>query len=259
MKEFIKIKSSAFLVGLVIAGVFFLAGLFTHELIFPQPALEELKVQVSGLRQEVEKLSGEVAELAQGGEEGEETEEKAARVKVDTDDDPAMGQLDAPVVIVEFSDYQCPYCGQFVEQTLPQIEREYIETGKAQLVFRDFPLSFHQHAELAARAAQCAYEQDSFWEMHDRIFSGQGEWSGSTEAGEVFAQYAGELGLDQGEFRECLDSARYKEEVQADFDDGVGYGVSGTPTFFVNGIKLVGAQPFSAFQKVIESELREGD
>ena len=259
MKEFISIRRSIFIIGLVLAAAFFLAGLFAHDLIFPQHGLEELSAQVAELGQKVEGLRGEVAklELAQGSRGEREKPEEPARVEVSTDDDPVLGRADAPVVIVEFSDFQCPYCKRFAEQTFPQLKREYIDTGKVKLVFRDFPISsIHQNAELAAEAAQCAYEQDSFWEMHDRIFAGQGEWSRSSEAKQIFIQYAEELGLDRGRFRECLNLGRYKEEVQQDFNDGASYGVTGTPSFFINGRKLVGAQPFSAFQQAIEAELR---
>jgi len=143
---------------------------------------------------------------------------------------------------------------RFAQQTFPQLKREYIDTGKVRFVYRDFPLSFHKNAALAAEAAQCAHEQEAFWELHDRIFASQGEWAGSAEAKEIFVQYAEELGLDREKFRECLDSGRYREEVQGDFKDGISYGVRGTPTFFRGGRKLVGAQPFSVIQQVIEDE-----
>ena len=261
VKGFITIRWSALIIGALLAGAFFLAGLFVHELIFPRRGLEELEAKVEELSKEVKALGGRVAELAQarGGQEAETRKpQEAERVEVSTDNDPALGEADAPVVIVEFSDFQCPYCARFAQQTFPQIKREYIDTGKVRFVFRDFPLSFHRNAALAAEAAQCAYEQDTFWEMHDRIFTGQGEWSGSTEAREIFVRYAEELGLDRARFQECLDSGRYREEVQGDFRDGTSYGVRGTPTFFINGRKLVGAQPFNSFQQMIEDELRKG-
>jgi len=257
VKGFISIRWSALIIGAVLAAAFFLAGLFVHDLVFPQRGWEELEAQVRELSGQVKALSEQVAKLPSPGQQGggETKPKEPERIEVSVDDDPVLGQADARVVIVEFSDFQCPYCDRFFQQTFPQLKREYIDTGKVKLVFRDFPLSFHQNAALAAEAAQCAYEQDAFWEMHDRIFAGQGEWSGSSEAKGIFIGYAEELGLDQARFRECLDSGRYKEEVQGDFKDGAKYGVRGTPTFFINGRKLVGAQPFSAFQQVIEDEL----
>ncbi|MGQ9601145.1 MAG: DsbA family protein [Candidatus Bipolaricaulia bacterium] len=267
MKGFISIRWSALVIGLILAGAFFLVGLFAHELIFPQRGLEELKAQVGDLQVEVKALSAQVTKLGSAQVQGQGSQGQGAqklggpeRIAVSTDDDPALGRADAPVVIVEFSDFQCPYCARFAQQTFPQLKQEYIDTGKVRLVYRDFPLSFHKNAAPAAEAAQCAYEQGRFWEMHDRIFAGQGEWSGSagTAASQLFVGYAEALGLDKERFRECLSSGRYREEVQEDFRDGTSYGVTGTPTFFINGIKLVGAQPFSSFQQVIEAELKGG-
>ncbi|MCR4403795.1 MAG: DsbA family protein [Candidatus Acetothermia bacterium] len=262
MKGFISMRWSALVIGLVLAGGFFLAGLFTHELIFPQRGLEELKARVAELQGQVKALSEQVAKLAAQAQAPAQAQaqrpEGPERVEVSVDDDPALGRPEAPVVIVEFSDFQCPYCARFAQQTFPQLKKEYIDTGKVRLVFRDFPLSFHQNAAPTAEAAQCAHEQGRFWEYHDRLFAGQGEWSGSASASQIFAGYAEGLGLDGARFRECLASRRYKEEVQRDFNDGIGYGVTGTPTFFINGRKLVGAQPFSAFQQMIEAELKGG-
>jgi protein-disulfide isomerase len=260
VKGFISMRWSALVLGLVLAGAFFLAGLFARELIFPERRLDDLKAQVRDLQGQVKALTEQVAKLAQGGGQAAQAQrpQEPERVKVSIDDDPALGRPEAPVVIVEFSDFQCPYCARFAQQTFPQLKREYIDTGKVRLVFRDFPLSFHQNAALAAEAAQCAHEQDRFWEMHDRIFAGQGEWAGSANASQLFTSYAEGLGLDKERFRECLSSGRYREEVQKDFKDGTSYGVTGTPTFFINGIKLVGAQPFSSFQQAIESELKGG-
>jgi len=175
---------------------------------------------------------------------------QAPIVEVSEDDDPFEGSADAPVTIIEFSDYECPFCARFNSQTLPALREQYIETGKVKHVFRDFPLGFHAKAQKAAEAAECAEEQDKYWEMHDKIFENQ-----SAMGVADLKQYAADLGLNSGEFDECLDSGEMAEEVQKDLADGSKYGVSGTPTFFVNGVKLVGAQPFSAFQNLIEAEL----
>jgi protein-disulfide isomerase len=182
-----------------------------------------------------------------------EQPQEAGRVEVSVDDDPSKGLDNAPVTIVEFSDFQCSFCGRFFHQVLPQIEEEYIKTGKVKFVYRDFPLSFHQYAQKAAEAAECADEQGKFWEYHNILFQKQTEWSSGGIS--KLKEYAQNLGLDTGKFNECLDSGKYKSEVQKDFMDGSSYGVSGTPAFFINGIKVVGAQPFSAFQQIIEEEL----
>lgn len=178
--------------------------------------------------------------------------EAPSKVKVSADDDPVMGSEDAAITIIEFSDFQCPFCARFFEQTLPQIEEKYIKTGKVKLVYRDFPLSFHQYAQKAAEAAECADEQGKFWQYHDKLFENQN----TLDIGNL-KRYAQDLGLDSTKFNDCLDSGMMAFEVQKDFNDGSSYGVSGTPTFFINGIMLVGAQPYSVFEQVIEQELKK--
>lgn len=171
-------------------------------------------------------------------------------VDVSLDDDPVLGDADAKVTIVEFSDYECPFCGRYFTQTYPQLKKDYVDTGKVKIVFRDYPLPFHSNAQKAAEAAECADDQGKFWEMHNKLFSNQ-------QALDVASlkKYAGELALDQTKFDECLDSGKYESEVQNDLSQGGSYGVSGTPSFFVNGIMLVGAQPYSEFKKLIDAEL----
>jgi len=169
---------------------------------------------------------------------------------VDEDDDPVLGDKNAPVTIVSFEDYQCPFCKRAFDQTFPQLKKEYIDTGKVKYVYRDFPLSFHPQANAAAEASECANEQDKFWDYHDEIFNNQ-----ATLGRDLYIQLAEQLDLDVDQFTQCIDDGKYKQEVQADASYGSQIGVSGTPTFFINGIKLVGAQPFAAFQQIIEAEL----
>lgn len=138
---------------------------------------------------------------------------------------------------------------------LPQIGKEYIKTGKVNFVYRDFPLSFHKHAQKSAEAAECANEQGKFWEYHDILYGNQSDWS--SEGIPKLKEYAKKLNLDTKKFDDCLDSGKYFQEVQKDFSDGQKYGVSGTPTFFINGIKLVGAQPYETFKRIIEQELQK--
>lgn len=180
------------------------------------------------------------------------TNQQPTRVQVSADDDPVMGSKDAPVTMIEFSDFQCPYCERFYSQTLPQLEENYIKTGKVRLVFRDFPLSFHQYAQKAAEASECANEQGKFWEYHNKLYENQAALDVDS-----LKKYAKDLGLDSSKFDQCLDSGKMASEVQKDFTDGQSYGVSGTPSFFINGIELVGAQPYSAFQQLIEQELNK--
>ncbi len=179
-------------------------------------------------------------------------------VEVDTSQAFSIGAADAPVVIVEFTDFQCPYCSRHFEQTFPQIRADYIDTGLVRYVFMDFPLtSIHPEAPLAAEAARCAGEQDAYLDMHHTLFARQTEWSGRSDAGTVFAGYAGELGLDGASFAACLESGRFTDAVQADLDQGISLGVNGTPAFFLNGNFLSGAQAFSVFQDAIESLMAE--
>ncbi|MBI4158558.1 MAG: DsbA family protein [Candidatus Yanofskybacteria bacterium] len=179
------------------------------------------------------------------------------KVEVSVDDDAFLGDKDAPVVMIEFSDFQCPFCRSFWRDTLLLIKSEYIDTGKVKFVYRDFPLSFHLGAMSAAQASECAEEQGKFWEMHDKIFIEQEKLGGGTvqfDANDL-KRWAGELGLNAGEFNSCLDSEKYAEEVNNDSQDGQASGVSGTPGFFINGRLVVGAQPFSVFKVIIDEEL----
>ena len=138
-------------------------------------------------------------------------------------------------------------------QTLPQIEENYIQTGKVKFVYRDYPLSFHPHAQTAAEAAECAKEQEKYWEYHDKLYNNINDLDN-----ESLKQYAKDLGLDITQFNECLDSGKMASEVEKDFQDGASYGISGTPTFFINGVMVVGAKPYEVFQQVIEQELNTG-
>lgn len=163
---------------------------------------------------------------------------------------PMIGNKDAKVTIVEFSDFECPFCERFYTGAYAQIKTEYIDTGKAKLYFMHFPLSFHAQAQKAAEAAQCAADQGKFWEMHDKMFENQASLSV-----ENFKKWAKELNLRSSEFDSCLDSSKNAKIVADSEAYGQTLGVTGTPSFFVNGKSLVGAQPFSAFKQVIDAEL----
>jgi len=197
-----------------------------------------------------EPTQGNIQEVQQQPPSQEQPLKQPEAVQVSEDDDASLGNANAPVKIVEFSDYQCPFCARFYSDTLPDLKKNFIDTGKAKFVYRDFPLSFHKEAQKAAEATECAEEQGKFWEMHDKIFENQGAIGVDS-----LKTYASELGLDTNQFNSCLDSGKYASEVQKDFSDGKAAGVSGTPTFFVNGKKLVGAQPYEAFEQIINQEL----
>ncbi len=186
---------------------------------------------------------------------------QGAEVEASIDDDPIKGNPNAPVTIIEFSDFQCPFCGRWARNTLPQIYDKYIKTGKVRVVFRDFPLNFHQYAKTAAMAAECANEQGKFWQMHDKLFQNQRDLSR-----ENIERFASEIGLNMSKFKQCLDSNKYASEVEKDMRDGMSYGVRGTPSFIIGktqkGSKIIkgtfirGAQPYPAFEQVIEKYLR---
>ena len=185
------------------------------------------------------------------------------RIFVSLSDDPVLGNPNAPVTIVEFSDFQCPFCARFFDQTLPQIQQDYIDTGKVKLVFRDFPIeSIHANAKAASMAAECADDQKMFWQYHDKLFEGQTQWArlSAEDASNTFKQYASDLNLATEDFNTCLDSAKYMSEINQDFQNGANYGVTGTPAFFIGNDKdgyvaVIGAKPYSSFQQVIDKEL----
>jgi protein-disulfide isomerase len=168
---------------------------------------------------------------------------------VETDGDPQLGPDNAKVTIVEFSDFQCPFCRQFRDNTFDALIDKYGDDIR--IVYRDYPLSsLHPEAQKAAEAAECANEQGKFWEMHDLLYEKQDQLSA-----DLYPDLADQLGLDTQQFEECLTSGQYADEVSADLQAGTSYGVSGTPTFFVNGWILVGAQPTSQFETLIDQEL----
>ena len=139
--------------------------------------------------------------------------------------------------------------------TIPEIKKNYIDTGKVRYIFKNFPLAFHTHAQKAAEAARCAGAQGAFWAMHDKLFSAQSEWSGLAEVTNVLTSYAGEMGLDVVAFRACLTSGQFAAQVAQEVKEGQAAGVGGTPSFLINGQLMVGAYPYSEFEKRIEAEL----
>ena len=198
---------------------------------------------------------------AQAQQQQQQPRPTMAPADVPVGDAAAKGDPDAPVTIVEYSDYQCPFCLRHFQDTMPQLLENYVETGKVRYVFKDFPLtSIHPQAPKAHEAARCAREtggDETYWQMHDRLFAGQSAWSENPEHVVVFKSYARELGLDQASFDECLDANRFAAAVQADFQEGAGFGVSGTPAFFINGQPLQGAQPYEVFVRVVEALLAD--
>lgn len=183
-------------------------------------------------------------------------------VTMSAGDGPALGQSDAPITIVEFSDYQCPFCKKHATNTLGTLKTSYIDKGKVRYVFRDFPLdSIHPYARKASEAAHCAGDQGKFWDMHDTMFQNQGALMLDNLKG-----FARDMKLNVETFNACLDEGKYAERVEADVAAGSAVGVTGTPGFFIGKTKsdgtmvatfLKGAQPAAAFSQVIDRLLEE--
>ncbi len=170
------------------------------------------------------------------------------RMDVSVDDDPMRGNPDAPVTIIEFADYQCPYCARGYNN-MKKVMDKYGD--KVRWIYRDFPLSFHKQANSAARAANCAGEQGKYWEMHDKLFENQKSIGDDDLKG-----YAKSLGLDMNAWNTCFaDKDRHTSEFTHDMSDGQAAGVSGTPAYFINGIMLSGARPLESFAELIDKEL----
>ncbi len=213
--------------------------------------------QDTARKQELEKHEQRMAEL--------DTPKIETFNEISKDHDPVLGDPDAPISIIEFSDYQCQFCARFYSDTLPLLNTQYIETGKVNLIFRDFPIEkIHSNAIPTALASECANEQGKFWEFHDMLFETQNTWKQNKSDVMILTlkQFAKELNLNQEQFDSCLDSGNYVEEVNQDMEDGRKYMVTGTPTFFVGNEEvgyssIFGAQSFSDFRIMIDEKLTQ--
>jgi len=179
-------------------------------------------------------------------------------------DAPTLGNKNAKVTVIEFGDFQCPFCKQFYQQTFSQIKSAYIDSGKIQYIFRHFPLTqLHVNAQISAEAAECANLQGKFWDYHNLLYTdGQADGTGLDKAS--LEKYADTLGLNNGtfgfgknKFNQCLESNATLATVNADQAEGSKDGVSGTPSFFINGKIIVGAQPYATFQQAIDAALKQ--
>ena len=207
-----------------------------------------------------EQLQGRPAQGAQAQAPSAPAPETQTLVSIDGG---AMkGDKNAKLTLVEFTDYQCPFCSRHLRDTFPQIENDYIKTGKVRYVLREFPLeSIHPQAVKAAEAAGCAGEQGKYWEMHDRLFANQ-----NALAPAQLASHAEAVSLDAGKFKTCLDSGKFTAKVRKDLADAQKYGATGTPTFFIGLTdpksseikavrKIVGAQSYAAFKDAFDTLL----
>ena len=212
-------------------------------------------------------FTGDKSTTRQDAQQPTQLPSQPSQVKASADDDPVLGDKNAPVEIIEFSDYQCPFCRKFWTETLPSIKTEYIDTGKVKFVYRDFPLdSIHPGATPAAEAANCVRDKggdEAYYKMHDKIFQEGniidggdpiiGPVRGTAQFGAAeLKNWAKDIGYD---ISSCLDDRKFKGEVQKDLADATAAGGQGTPYFVINGKPLSGAQPFAAFKQVIDAEL----
>ncbi len=229
--------------------------------------------EISNLRKEIETLNtgqvalskdmGEVRDLLRRQPAAAAGQAAAPRdIVLMLDGAPFRGNANAPVTLVEFTDYECAFCARHVKETVPQIERDYVATGKVKYVFRNFPLeSIHKQSFRAHEAATCAGEQGKFWEMHDRLFA-----SPTALAPTDMPGHAQALGLNAGQFQTCFDAGLHVPQIRKDISEGEKAGVTGTPAFFLGITRpnsqtlkvaktLVGAKPYSAFKEAIDALL----
>ena len=176
-----------------------------------------------------------------------------------------LGRADAPLTLVEFADFQCPFCERFFSNTLPQIQKSYVDTGKLNLVYKHFPLAdVHPNAREAANAAECANAQGKFWPYHNILFANQTQWAEqrASQVASTFKKYASDLGLNSVAFNSCLDSNKYPSTIDKDSQQASTYGVLGTPTFYIGNDKsgytqILGTKPFPIFQLYIDQLLSQ--
>ena len=216
--------------------------------------------RLNELQEELDTLKVRILDI----EERLQENPKTARFNVDYGDDPRLGSHDARIAIVEFSDFQCPFCKRFQTKIFPELKKEYIDTGKVVLVYKDFPLPMHANAKSAAVAANCARQQNKYWPYQEALFNDQ-----SAFGHDHYMDLAKQHNLDMLKFSTCLDDKKQIEEIEKDVTYGSSLGVEGTPSFFIGKVDqsghivdaklVVGAQPLSVFRQVIDKWLSQID
>jgi protein-disulfide isomerase len=204
-------------------------------------------------------IQGPTAQVAENLGQNPEEPTLGEKVDIDAGNLPILGKENAKVTMIEFSDFQCPFCQRFFEETFPKLKEEYIDTGKVRFAFRHLPLEqLHPNAPKAAEASECANDQDKFWEYHDALFENFDTWTVATPETltDELSALAGTLGLDTGTFTTCVTSGKYTDKVAQDLAEGQSKGATGTPTFFINGKILVGALPYETFKTLLDQELK---
>ena len=249
MKKLVVLTGVA--VGLVVLGALFALSQPSKELTVLRKEIEALKEGQKAIQSDLQEIKNLLRARATAGT-------SAAEVVLSVDGAPAKGEESAKVTLVDFTDYQCPFCGRYIRETYPQIGRDYIQTGKVKYVVRDFPLeSIHPLAFKAAEATHCAGERGKYWAMHDRLFANQRQL-----VRKDLAKHAEALGLDVVVFDQCLDTGTYAPRIRKDMAEGQKLQTTGTPTFFLGltepkgsemkGTRMEGALPYEAFKAAIE-------
>lgn len=219
-----------------------------------------LGMQTTKLTYIEEKMAEDKALTTQNAQQQNNPQQPALGQKVDVDAGtlPPLGKNNAKVTMVEFSDFQCPFCERFYKDTFSQLKKDYIDTGKVKFTFRHLPLEIHPLAPKAAEASECANDQGKFWEYHDELFSKFADWSSLTldTLSPKLEEFAASLDLNSEEFATCLTSGKYAEKVNKDKTDGQAVGATGTPSFFINGKLIVGAMPYATFKTLLDEELK---
>ena len=245
-----------------------LLGLIILTLFYTSPGFTQSSEELESLRKEIEALKrGQITiqkelQAIKNLLQRMQTPVPQTRLILSTEGSPFKGDKNSKLTLIEFSDYQCPFCGRHFRQTMPLIDRDYVKTGKLKYVFRDFPIeAIHPLAFKAHEAAHCAGEQRKYWEMHDRLFANQKALNPKD-----LSRHAKALGLDLSNFRQCLGSGKYAKKIRKDMAEGVKAGVKGTPTFFLGFtnpndsklrpmIRIRGAHPYPKFKQAIENLL----
>jgi protein-disulfide isomerase len=219
--------------------------------------VSELRANQEALRRDLDDIKKKLTALTTPPAAPKAVEKIDAVVSVG--DIKGKGRANAPLTLIEFSDYQCPFCGRHASQTLPQLVKDYVDSGKLRYVFRDFPLEFHPNALKAAEAARCAGDQDKYWEMHDKLFANQNALQPAK-----LTEYAKAIGINDGQFDQCLSSGKYAQAIAKDMQQANVLGIRGTPTLVLghtdgdkvkDAVIIRGAHPLATFSAEIDKML----
>ncbi len=228
------ILGSCFIIGITMLT----STINNKEIIISDKSLDKLTVAIQSLRQNQVMPQPKMPQL------GEKKVENAGVGAT-----PIRGKSSAKVLMIEFSDFQCPFSKRFYSGSFPQLQKDYIDTGKVKFAYRDYPLGFHPHAKPAAIASRCADKQGKFWQMYDKLMSN------NVVDQESIKRYSQEIGLNSASFEKCLADSSVAKAVDKDMEEANKLGVQGTPAFFINGRFIEGAYPYEVFKKIIDEEL----